>query len=336
MLTGRYCGPLVRLTHGTPREMRAWLDEFEKLRERVGHLNLLRQKVSELKQSCATHIQRLNEQLAGLGRAGSTSESLEIVLLECEALASQLDTSKRKQDSLGKEVKDREADVESLSEEHRLATEALEAWRTRWGGQMQNLGLRGETSPSEVDDFIENVRALFSKQGEAEKLRIRINAIDEDAVAFSGQVEAMVTTIAPELGNLPADDAVVRLNSLLSENRSRQTKRQQIEEQIEQARQEIQDSKASIQTMTDRLDALCIEAKCNGHHQLEAAERRSADYLRVKAAIDSIEQEILETGEGVTIAELEAQAEDIDPDSLPGRITELSNKIEDELEPRAD
>ena len=318
----------------TPREMRAWLDEFEKLRERVGHLNLLRQKVSELKQSCATHIQRLNEQLAGLGRAGSTSESLEIVLLECEALASQLDTSKRKQDSLGKEVKDREADVESLSEEHRLATEALEAWKTRWGGQMQNLGLRGETSPSEVDDFIENVRALFSKQGEAEKLRIRINAIDEDAVAFSGQVEAMVTTIAPELGNLPADDAVVRLNSLLSENRSRQTKRQQIEEQIEQARQEIQDSKASIQTMTDRLDALCIEAKCNGHHQLEAAERRSADYLRVKAAIDSIEQEILETGEGVTIAELEAQAEDIDPDSLPGRITELSNKIEDELEPR--
>ena len=74
----------------------------------------------------------------------------------------------------------------------------------------------------------------------------------------------MVATIAPELVELPADDAVVRLNSLLSENRSRHTKRQQIEEQIEQATQEIQDSKASIQTMTDRLDALCVEAKCGG------------------------------------------------------------------------
>lgn len=318
----------------TPREMRAWLDTFEKLRDRVGQLDLLRQKTGELEQNRATYIQRLNEQLDELGRARSTSNEIETVLFECEALASQLDEARRKQDSLNKEVKERVADVESLSEEHQLATKALEAWKAQWGGQMQTLGLEGKTSPSEVDNFIENIRALFSKQGEAEKLRIRMNAIDEDAATFRGQVEAMVAAIAPELADSPEDDAVVRLNSLLSENRSRQTKRQQIEEQIEQAKQEIQDSKASIQTMTERLDALCVEAKCGDHNQLEEAERSSADYLRIKAAIDTIEQEVLETGEGVTIAELEAEAEGIDPDSLPGRIKELSNKIEDELEPR--
>jgi uncharacterized protein YhaN len=86
--------------------------------------------------------------------------------------------------------------------------------------------------------------------------------------------------------------------------------------------------------MTDRLDALCVEAKCDDHHQLEAAERRSTDCLRIKAAIASVEQEILEAGEGVTIAQLEAQAEGVDPDSLPGRIKEVGHKIEDELEPR--
>ena len=318
----------------SPREMRAWLDEFEKLRDQVGQLNLLRQKVSELEQNRTTHIQRLNEQLAGLERAGSTSAELETVLLECEALASQLDEFKRKHDLLTKEVNDREADVESFSDEHRLAIEALDEWKAQWGDLMQSLGLRAESSPPEVDDFIEHLRALFSKQSEAEKLRIRINAIDEDAAAFGGQVEALVATIAPELVDLSADDAVVRLNSLLSENRSRQTKRQQIEEQIEQATQEIQDSNASIQTMTDRLDALCVEAKCDAHDQLEAAERRSTDYLRIKETISSIEKEILEAGEGVTIAELEVQAEGVDPDSLPGRITELNNKIDDELEPR--
>ena len=318
----------------SPREMRTWLDEFEKLRDQVGQLNLFRQKVSDLEQNRTTHIQRLNEQLAGMGRTGSTSEELETVLLECEALARRLDESKRKHDLLSKEVNDREADVESLSDEHRLATEALDEWKAQWSDLMQSLGLRAESSPSEVDDFIEHLRALFSKQSEAEKLRIRIKAIDEDAAAFGGQVEALVATIAPELVDLPADDAVVRVNSLLSENRSRQTKRQQIEEQIEQATQEIQDSNASIQTMTDRLDALCVEAKCDAHDQLEAAERRSADYLRIKETISSIEKEILEAGEGVTIAELEVQAEGVDPDSLPGRITELNNKIDDELEPR--
>ena len=318
----------------TPREMRAWRDAFEKLRDQVVQLNLLRQKETELEQNRSTHLQRLNAQLIQLESAASSSKELEIVLLECEALAGQFDEAKRKRDSLSKEVKDRESDVESLNEEHRLAAQALEAWKAQWAAQMQSIGLRSETSPSEVDDFFENLRALFSKLGEVEKLRIRIGAIDDDAAAFRAQVEAIVVTIAPEMGELPADDAVVRLNALLSENRSRQIKRQQIEEQIEQATQEIQDSNATIQTMTDRLDALCVEAKCDGHPLLEAAERRSADYLRIKAAIDSIEQEILDAGEGSTIAELETQAEGIDPDSLLGRITELNNKVEDELDPK--
>ena len=149
----------------SPREMRAWLDEFEKLRDQVGQINLLHQKVSELEQNRTTHIQRLNEQLAGLERAGSTSEEIETVLLECEALASQLDESKRKHDLLTKEVNDREADVESLSEEHRLATEALEAWKTQWGDLMQSLGLRAESSPSEVDDFIEQRLSGIQRPG---------------------------------------------------------------------------------------------------------------------------------------------------------------------------
>lgn len=318
----------------TPREMRAWLDEIERLRERVGQLNLDRQKMSEFEQNRTTHIQRLNEQLTKLGKTDSTSEELESVLLDCEALANQFDESKRKHDLLSKEVKEREADVESFTEEHSLATKALEAWTTQWNTQIQSIGLQGEASPSEVDTFIEKIRALFLKQSEADKLKIRINAIDKDAEVFHGQLETMVSTIAPELDGLLADDAVVRLNSLLSENRSRQTKRQQIEEQIEQATLEIQDSNASIKTMRERLDALCVEAKCDDRNELEAAERKSVDYLRIKSAIDLLEKESLETGEGVTIADLETQAKGVDPDSLPGRITELSNNIDDELEPK--
>ena len=318
----------------TPREMRVWLDDLEKLRDSVGQLNMLRQKTGELEQTRKTHIQLLHQKLEELGKGGSTSEELETVLLECEAIAQQLDETKLKRDLLDKEVKDREADGESLTEDHRLAIEALEAWKVQWRELMQSFGLRGDSSPPEVDDFIEKVRALFAKQSEAEKLRIRIKAIDEDAEFFRSQVAGMAANIASELGDLLAEDAVMRLNSLLSENRSRQTKRQQIEEQLEQARQEIQDSKASIQTMTDRLDSLCVEAKCDNHNELEEAERRSAQYLRIKTTIDTIEKEILETGEGATVAELEVEAGDVDPDVLPGRIKELSNRIDDELEPR--
>lgn len=318
----------------TPREMRVWLDDFEKLRDRVEQLHLLRQKTGELEQSRNTHIQLLNQQLVGLGKGNSTSENLEAVLLECETFAQQIEEAKRKLDTLEKEVKERKADVESLTEEHRLAAEALESWAVQWAALMKGFGQRPDSSPSGVDDFIENIRALFAKQSDAEKLQIRIKAIDKEALSFCNQVQSMAATIAPELAELPVADAVLRLNSLLSDNRSRQTKRQQIEEQVDQARQEIQDSEASIQIMTDRLAALCEEAKCDSRNELEEAERRSVHCLQIHATINSIEQELLDAGEGATIAGLEAEVGEADADALPGRIKELSDRIEDELEPR--
>jgi uncharacterized protein YhaN len=86
--------------------------------------------------------------------------------------------------------------------------------------------------------------------------------------------------------------------------------------------------------MTDRLDSLCKEAECSEHAEIKEAERKSAQFLVLQASIASIEQEILETGEGATVEALENETNDVDPDGLPGRIELLNNKIDDELEPR--
>ena len=54
----------------TPREMRAWLDNLEKLRDQVAQLSTLRQEVSALEHSRDTQIQLLKEQLHNLGKDG--------------------------------------------------------------------------------------------------------------------------------------------------------------------------------------------------------------------------------------------------------------------------
>ncbi|MCP5413591.1 MAG: AAA family ATPase [Chromatiaceae bacterium] len=318
----------------TPREMRAWLDECERLRNEVEQLRSSDQKGGELQQTRTTHLQRLRELLHDLGGSVADSDELEPMVLACEALADRLEEAKRKHESLNREVGEREADVDDLASEHRLASEAMDGWKVQWGGVLEGLGLPGEMPPSSVHEFIENVRALFTKLGEAEKLRIRIHAIDEEAEAFRNKVVPMVAAIAPDLVDLPVDDAVGRLNSLLSENLAKRTKQQQIEEQIEQAAQDVTEAQASIQAMTDRLDVLCVEAKCEDHTELDEAERRSANYVRLKTAFTSVEQEIDEAGGGVGIADLEAEVQGVDPDTLPGQIEALISTIDDELEPR--
>jgi uncharacterized protein YhaN len=323
-----------RIEPRTPREMRAWLEELEKLRERVVQLNVLRQKSGELEQTRSAHIQRLARQSRELGWECSQSEALDAILLECEEFAHQLDESRRQRELLSERIKDLEGDLESSIESRRLATQALEAWKAQWRTLLERFGLQDDASPSEAADFIEKVRDLFAKQDEAAKLQIRIQAIDGESQAFHREVAAIVASIAPELADLPVDDAVMRLNSLLSTHHARQTRRHQIEEQLEQTQQEIQDADTTIQTMTDRLHALCSEAGRDSPAELEEAERQSIRYLGVKAEIDAIEHDILDAGDGATIGELDAEARSIDADELPGRTEALSKRIDEELEPK--
>jgi len=323
-----------QITPRSPREMRAWLDDLEKLRDKVGQLRSLRQKCDELEDTRNTHIQRLNQQLESLGMGVSKSGSLETVLMECEDVAQQLDDIGQKYRLLDKEIKDLEADLVTLTSDHQMAMDDLESWGTQWQELIESVGFQGDASPSEVADYIEKVRDLFVKQSDAEKLRVWIEAIDDDAESFRSQVADMVSNVAPELEELSADDAIVRLNALLSENRSKLMQRQQVEEAILQVEQEIQDSEATIQAMTERLDSLCKESGCKTHSELEEAERKSARYLGLKRALAVLEQEILDDGEGATVAELEAEGIDADSDALTVQIQELSNKIDDELEPK--
>jgi len=318
----------------TPREMRAWLDNLEKLRDRVAQLSALRQQVSDLEHGRDAQIQLLKQQLQNLGKDCPDSTSLEAVLLESEEIVDDLDGIIRQRETLDKEITTLERDQETLNAGSQEASSDLDEWKSLWKEVLEDVGLEGDALPSEAADVIDKLRELFAKQSDAEKLQRRIRAIDEDAESFSGQVGSVVTNVAPEFAKLPMEEAVMRLNTLLSESRTGLSRRQQIEEQLQQARQDIQDSEATIQTMIERLDMLCVEAKRDSHAELDDAERRSAEYLRLKAEVDNVEKEILDTGEGATVVELEVEAEGVDSDALPAQVEALTQKIEEELEPR--
>jgi uncharacterized protein YhaN len=318
----------------TPREMRAWLDNLEKLTHRVAQLSTLRQQVSDLEHVRDTQIQLVRQQLQSLGKACPDSPSLESTLLESEEFVTGLEEINRQREALDKEIRALQRDQKSISAEHETANSDLDEWKAQWKDVIEGVGLEGDASPSEAADVIDKLREMFAKHSDAEKLHIRIQAIDEDAESFGVQVGSVVENVGPEFAKLSPEEAVMRLNTLLSESRARQSRRQQIEKQLQQARRDIQDSEATIQAMTERLDALCVEAKQDSHTDLEGAERMSAEYLRLIAEIGNVEQELLEAGEGATLADLKGEAKDVDPDELPGRIDALTSNIDEELEPR--
>lgn len=318
----------------TPREMRAWLDNLEKLRERVVQLGALQQQCSTLEHSRDMQIQLLQKELHDLGKERPGTASLEAVLLESEEVVKDFEEINRQREMLDQEFQILERKQKSVCAEFQESNSGLDKWKLQWKEMVKGIGLEDDASPSEAADVIDRLRELFAKQTEAEKLQIRIQAIDKEAKSFSAQVSGMIANTAPEFAKLPTEEAVMRLNTLLADSRTGQSRRQQIEEQLQQVREEIQDSKATIQSMTERLDALCVEAKRDSHTELEEGERKSTEYLGLRTEIGKMEQELLDMGEGATLEELEEETRDIDPDALPGRIDSLLGEIGAELEPR--
>jgi uncharacterized protein YhaN len=144
----------------------------------------------------------------------------------------------------------------------------------------------------------------------------------------------VVARVAPELAAMPAEESVTRLTTLLSETGKEDTRRQQLEQQIEEVQKRIEDAEAIRKTMTERLDALCREAQCREDSELEPAERRSGEFLTFRRRIDALEQELREIGKGVTLATLEIEVAAANPDTLPGEIDVLTSRIDVELEPQ--
>jgi uncharacterized protein YhaN len=316
-----------------PREMRAWLDHMERLRNRIEELHGQRRRMDTLENSRGLHIQSLQLALQDLGEAVSTTESLESLLTECEVVADRIDNLARQRQALDKEIHALEQGLESTRLEQQAASDAFEIWKGEWQEVIGGLGLGADALPAEVTAILDSVKALFGKQNEAEKLQIRIDAIDAEARIFREEVASVAARVGPDIAKLPAEDAVARLTRLLGDTQREHTRRQQFEEQIRKSQDDINTAEATRKTMRERLDALCKEAACQDASGLELAEQRSNEYQKSKHTIDSLEQDLRDIAEGMTLAELESQVDAADPDALPGEIESLTGRIDDELEP---
>jgi uncharacterized protein YhaN len=317
-----------------PREMRAWLDTMEKLQARIAQLNEQRRRIGDLKSRLELHSQALHQELGTLGQAVPATESLEALLVESEAVVGRVEALARQRLTLDTDIQALEQELESARLEQQEANEALEAWRGEWLAVVGDLGLGADALPAEVTEMLENIRTLSGKLKEAESLRIRIEGISADARTFREDVASVVARVAPELVELPAAQAVTRLTTLLSETGKEDTRRRQLEQQIQEAQERIKAAEATRKTMTERLDVLCREAQCKEDSELELAERRSGEFLALRRRIDALEQELREIGEGVALAALEVEVAAADPDTLPGEIEVLTSRIDEMLAPQ--
>ena len=319
-----------------PREMHpAWTHRQEKLRARAEALRVERRRIEGLRATQAEHRLAILRELAAAGGGPALEgETLEPLLAEGEERVRALEGEAAERLRATAARRDAEVRVAEAREAEAAALAVLERWQADWGEAIQGLGLDREARPAEAVRVVETLRAAFAGLGDAAKLARRISGIERDLETFRASVRALALMVAPDLADRPAEQAAVQLQAHWTDARRRSDLRQELDRQTAKLAEEVRAAETARRTLEGRLARLVQEAGCADASGLEEAERRSAQLAEVLDDLTRTERQLLADGEGLTLAELEAEAGGIEADALPGRIEQLDGEIED-LEARS-
>jgi uncharacterized protein YhaN len=317
----------------SPREMREWVSEFEKLLFRVEEAE---KAASELAQK---EIRRQDLRGALIAEMRNMRESGDFsgaeiapVLMHAETVAENIKSIQTKREKLEARIDDLENSLRTAGMDKNNAENKLKTWQAKWKEVLSPLGLNAEANPEEAIDYMDTLQTCLEKLKEADILRARIEGIDRDNQDFKSDLEHLVLQIAPDLRDAEVVQAVSDLQARLNVTRQDHAVLQKYLEEIDSLETEILQAQASLDSNRKGMAALLQAASCEREEELDKAEQRSNEYLRLKGRLSEVESALAQTAEGVPIAELETQANDVDPDALPGQIDTVSLEI-DELNP---
>lgn len=319
----------------SPGEMRAWLGNFESLRFHADEIKKMRRDLAVKEKQRQMLRQSLIIELKATGtEIRSGSEELDPLLVHADSVLETLAMQRDQRDKLKEKKRSLEKERTKAQADKNGAKQDNLQWNSQWKEAVHPLGLSRAISPDEADDILETLRLCFDKVKEADVLLKRIEGIDKDASVFSQEVEALTTRLALELHKLPSAQAVVQLQAMLTKNREDKVLSAGQLEEIHTTEEEIQNADSRLEGLNEQLAHLLSIAGCAKREELDEAERKSKEWLDLSSRISDVEANLSLIAEGLSLEELEAQAEGINPDTLPGEIDALTREIEEVLVPK--
>lgn len=318
-----------------PQEMRGWLLGHGKLMQRAADMrtrraevDALAARVRELAAVLGTELAALfTEPVAAPGQGEAADAGLAGTLARAVRVLEDIDAAERRRQNL---TEQRDKDQARLSQTRKAQGEAgarRARWQAGWQDVVARLGLDAGATPAVASAVLGRFEELFRKLDEAARLGQRVEVLAAEAGRFAAEVGALALRVAPDLATLPHEQAVEQLHARLQKARRDEATREGLHEQQQAAQAILAASEDEMARRRRRLDELCRLAGCADAAALPGIEERAARARELDRDIHGIEQQLVEHGEGWTLAQLEQEAAQVDADALPGRIAELEAEI---------
>ena len=318
------------IASGTPREMKQWILRVEKLRTKVESANAvvgdeatLAGELKRLKEVVSLQITKFDESIA------EQEMSLEAMISLCEQRAKLEESIRGRNDELEKSLKDAGIRKKRTHEDLKKIADEESKWLREWGQAIEGLGLKPNVHPEHATETFDSLVVFFDKFDKSEELRKRIYGMDQVEEKFKKKVFEFADGIGFKTDGQEAATIAAQLNRDLNEAREARATLKKIETQLKEIKKEIQEKGITILAAQKQLDSLREQAGVETNEDLIAAGERSRNMRELQQKLHMIEQELNRNGDGLSIEELEKEADESEIDAIEGELEKISRELKE-------
>ena len=320
----------LKVSLGTPREMKQWLLKVDKLLANYQTANTVLSDARILAEDCNILREAISIQISNFDDSIDFNQiSLEAMINLCEQRVEQEETALERRRQLEHSLSNTEIGLKRTNEELKQIENDQVNWINEWGQAIDGLGLKPDVHPEYATETFDQLLAFFDKFDKSEELRKRIFEMNLVAEKFEKSVFEFTDRIGFTRDGQKANTTAAQLNRDLNEAREARASLIKINSQEKELREEIEDSEIAIRTAREWQASLRDQARVETNEELELAIERSRIKRELQQNLDAFEIELTRNGDGLSIQDLEKEARESDVDTIEGELEKVSLELKE-------
>lgn len=312
-----------------PAEMREWMSRHSTLVSSAAAIRSRRADVEEMDGQIRRFHDLLNARLRELGEVETPPDQpLTAVVVHCDLRAKSLEERARAAGQLREDLARYQRELRRAEETATAAANRFDGWQTQWTNAVKPLGLTADASPAEANVRLETIKRLFDGLRNASDVSGRIRQMKQFLEDFETKVGRLAGQVAPDLLEVPVDQAVGEIHRRCQEAGEQRRKLDDLEKQFTEQSDALRKAEITIQGRRQELERLCREAHCSAPPELPEAERRSDEKRRLSDRQENLRRTLLTLAGCAPFDEFLVRLREAQPGDIASQIDEQVQKLQ--------
>jgi uncharacterized protein YhaN len=259
-------------------------------------------------------------------------DNLSALCVQAESFIQDIDRAKTRQQTLSGQYETAKTQAVALQLAAEDAKSALKSWNQGWSNALVKAGLPDDSDIGSVEGALALIGQIESKLKDLRLLQEGIDAMAAELAQFAADASQLAQLLAPELKAQPTSQIAQVLAKRLTQARAAATEAVRLTEALRVAKAQMEIAKESIQTATASLKPMLEYAGVDSNVLLAEAIARSDQYRRLKAAVDEGKARLINEGDGLARAQLEAEIDAVEPVKLVSELAQVNDELNDTVQ----